>query len=101
MCEYFMESDMENERTVTCPFCYNHVPWGAGVCRGCHAVLSYGASNKWYLGAFILSIYFYLVLSKFFNGWFIAMLMGVVSFAYLSYLIGEKFSDRVIFHRYR
>jgi ribosomal protein L40E len=35
-----------SKETTTCPFCFNKVPWGATVCRGCNAVLKYGASEK-------------------------------------------------------
>ncbi len=33
---------MTSGSTVTCPHCMNSVPWGASVCRGCHAEISYG-----------------------------------------------------------
>lgn len=33
---------MANNHTITCPHCMNNVPWGARVCRGCHAEISYG-----------------------------------------------------------
>lgn len=33
---------MATYHTVTCPHCMNEVPWGARVCRGCHAEISYG-----------------------------------------------------------
>lgn len=33
---------MAHDHTVTCPHCLNNVPWGARVCRGCHAEISYG-----------------------------------------------------------
>lgn len=33
---------MANNHTVTCPHCMNDVPWGAQVCRGCHAEIRYG-----------------------------------------------------------
>ena len=33
---------MQNDRTVTCPHCLNNVPWGARVCRGCNAEITYG-----------------------------------------------------------
>ncbi len=33
---------MASDSTVTCPHCMNAVPWGARVCRGCHAEITYG-----------------------------------------------------------
>ncbi|MFN3581992.1 MAG: hypothetical protein ACK4VV_16135 [Pseudomonas sp.] len=33
---------MEPNNTVTCPHCMNNVPWGARVCQGCQAEISYG-----------------------------------------------------------
>ncbi|BBH46896.1 hypothetical protein KU43P_33730 [Pseudomonas sp. KU43P] len=33
---------MTTGSTVTCPHCMNAVPWGASVCRGCQAEISYG-----------------------------------------------------------
>lgn len=33
---------MANNHTVICPHCLNEVPWGAQVCWGCQAEVSYG-----------------------------------------------------------
>lgn len=45
-----------SNHTVTCPHCMNHVPWGARVCRGCHAEIEYGTPRSViaFLGIFCL-----------------------------------------------
>ncbi len=89
-----------SEETTTCRFCFSKVPWGATVCLGCHAVLKYGASDKWYVGAFALSVWISIWVGDFLNLW-LSGLVGIICYAYFSYQIGERFKDKVIFSRYR
>lgn len=88
---------MTKENT-TCPFCYATAPWGATVCRGCHAVLEYGASSKWYLGALAVSIFISVWISDFLS-WWLSVLAGFICFAYLAFLLVEKFENKVVFRR--
>jgi hypothetical protein len=94
---------MEEQKTIICPFCFAHVVWGASVCRGCHAVLVYGASRKWYFCAFALSLFVGAWLTRFFEGWFLLFpaVIVLICFAFLSYKLGEKFQKKVIFRRHR
>ncbi len=56
---------MSTNSTITCPHCMNNVPWGARVCRGCQAEISYGTP--------LASIIFFIVLSVG-AGWYVTKL---------------------------
>ena len=57
---------MQTNQTVSCPHCMNNVPWGASVCRGCHAEISYGTPRA--------SIVVFIVVSVV-AGWYAAKLV--------------------------
>lgn len=47
---------MQTNQTVSCPHCMNNVPWGASVCRGCHAEISYGTPQASIVVFIIVSV---------------------------------------------
>ena len=47
---------MTSNNTITCPHCINEVPWGAQVCRGCHAEIRYGTPRGVAVFFLILSV---------------------------------------------
>ncbi|MGY2400492.1 hypothetical protein [Pseudomonas sp. SDO5271_S396] len=57
---------MQTNQTVSCPHCMNDVPWGASVCRGCHAEIAYGTPGT-------ITIFFIVVSVA--AGWYAAKLV--------------------------
>lgn len=55
--EAFQRSEsVQTNQTVSCPHCMNNVPWGASVCRGCHAEISYGTPRASIVVFIIVSV---------------------------------------------
>lgn len=58
---------MSSDRNLSCPHCMNNVPWGARVCRGCHAEISYGTPPFIAITLTVLSVVAGFVVGKLFH----------------------------------
>jgi hypothetical protein len=86
---------------LECPHCFNQVPWGAKVCRGCQAEVEYGVPAAYGLLSIGLSVFggyqvsFLAPESWPYPGW----ISGVSILVFMSIIGNKIFKNRSNFKR--
>jgi hypothetical protein len=81
---------------LTCPHCYNEIPYGATVCCGCQAEVRYGPPSGLLGAVVVIPILIGLFVIQGIDG----LLLGVIVGIGLGFALKKAMKSRVVFSRH-
>ena len=84
---------------IKCPHCYESVPYGAQVCKGCQAEIEYGTPDAIAILVLLISVSVGLGLGYGMQNLYLGIALGIFSLIILSKLVIKIFKNRVKFRR--